>query len=205
MARACWTLSHVQKSITIRPNPFITIAAYVRRDWLISTDSPITSFSQPSKLELRCKYAISCVHEIDIQLERSRNRPWLSWTSRFFETGSLGASGRSLICAIYIRVESDKMHFALPPRKSSHPPPYARTHRSSPVRRKNLQFGILIGCATLALLYLASQFFSDSPATIPPGTPEIVIVTLIDPDSMSQEYISKIKENREHYAAKHGL
>lgn len=97
------------------------------------------------------------------------------------------------------------MHFALPPRKTSHPPPYTRTHRSTPVRRKQLQFGAIIACAALALIYLATRLFAESPERTPPGTPETVVVTLMDPDGMSKEYISRITENRKHYAAKHGL
>lgn len=37
-----------------------------------------------------------------------------------------------------------------------------------------------------------------------PGTPEVVVVTLLDEESMSAEYISRIKENRQYYANKHG-
>lgn len=98
------------------------------------------------------------------------------------------------------------MHFALPPRKLSHPPPYARASRSSPIRRKQLQFGLWIGCAALATItiYLAAQLLAFSPDRIPSGTSETVLVTLIDPEHMSKEYISMIKENRQHYADRHG-
>lgn len=99
------------------------------------------------------------------------------------------------------------MHFALPPRKSSHPPPYARASRSSPIRRKQLQFGAWIGCAALAAItiYLVTRLLSFSPDRIPGGTSEAVIVTLIDPEHMSNEYISRIKENRQDYADRHGI
>lgn len=97
------------------------------------------------------------------------------------------------------------MHFALPPRKTSHPPPYTRTYRSTPIRRKQLQFGGIIACAALVLIYLATRLFVDSPERTPLGTPETVIVTLLDPDGMSKEYMSRIIENRKHYAAKQGL
>lgn len=96
------------------------------------------------------------------------------------------------------------MHFALPPRKSSHPPPYARSSKSSPARRKQIQLGALVACATLALIYLATRIFSSSPVRVPPGTPETVIVTLIDPEYMSKDYVSRIKENRVNYANRHG-
>ncbi|MCJ1268041.1 hypothetical protein MMC22_007927 [Lobaria immixta] len=96
------------------------------------------------------------------------------------------------------------MHFALPPRKSSHPPPYARSSKSSPARRKQIQLGALVACAALALIYLATRIFSSSPDRVPPGTPETVIVTLIDPEYMSKDYVSRIMENRINYADRHG-
>lgn len=37
----------------------------------------------------------------------------------------------------------------------------------------------------------------------PEGTPEVVIVTVMDP-SMKDSYIRKMKENREDYAQRHG-
>ena len=55
------------------------------------------------------------------------------------------------------------------------------------------------------MIYLASRLFSFSPDRIPGGTSEAVIVTLIDPEHMSDEYISKIKENRQDYADRHGI
>ena len=57
----------------------------------------------------------------------------------------------------------------------------------------------------LALIYLATRLFADSPGRPPPGTAEAVVVTLLDPDGMSKEYINRITENRKHYAAKQGL
>lgn len=99
------------------------------------------------------------------------------------------------------------MHFALPPRKSSHPPPYARSLRSSPIRRKQIQLGAWVGCAALATLtiYLVLRLLSFSPDRIPGGTSDAVIVTLIDPEHMSDSYISRIKENRKDYANRHGF
>lgn len=100
-----------------------------------------------------------------------------------------------------------KMHFALPPRKSSHPPPYARASRSSPIRRKQILYGTWIGCAVLATItiYLATRLLSASPDRIPGGSSDAVIVTMIDPENMSNEYIRRIKENRQDYADRHGL
>ncbi|MCJ1278582.1 hypothetical protein MMC21_006399 [Puttea exsequens] len=96
------------------------------------------------------------------------------------------------------------MHFALPPRKTSHPPPYARASRSSPIRRKQLQFGAIIACGVLLLLYLATYLFSGYSERAPSGTPEVVVVTILDEATMSDEYRDRIKENRNYYAARHG-
>ncbi|MCJ1362944.1 hypothetical protein MMC16_002050 [Acarospora aff. strigata] len=97
------------------------------------------------------------------------------------------------------------MHFALPPRKSSHPPPYARPQRLSTARRRQLQVVAALAASTVLLvIYLLTQLFSSSPGRPPPGTPEVVIVTVLDRTGMSDGYIEKIKENRNDYAARHG-
>lgn len=54
-------------------------------------------------------------------------------------------------------------------------------------------------------IYLVTRLLSFSPDRTLAGTPEAVIVTLIDPDNMSNEYISRIKENRQDYADRHGM
>lgn len=97
------------------------------------------------------------------------------------------------------------MHFAMPPRKTSQPPPYARASRSSPIRRKQLQFVALTGCTLLLLIYLAIRLFGSSVERAPPGTPEVVVVTLLDEATMSDEYRARIMENRKHYADKNGM
>lgn len=97
------------------------------------------------------------------------------------------------------------MHFAMPPRKTSQPPPYARASRSSPIRRKQLQLVALIGCSLLLLIYLATRLFGSSAAKAPPGTPEVVVVTLLDEATMSDEYRARIMENRKYYADKNGM
>ena len=56
------------------------------------------------------------------------------------------------------------------------------------------------------LIYLASRLFSSSSAErIPSGTPETVVVTLLDEATMSDEYRQRIMENRKYYADKHGM
>ncbi|CAD6581345.1 MAG: hypothetical protein ASARMPREDX12_000438 [Alectoria sarmentosa] len=96
------------------------------------------------------------------------------------------------------------MHFAMPPRKTSQPPPYARASRSSPIRRKQLQLVALIGCTLLLLIYLATHLFGSSGEKAPPGTPKVVVVTLLDEATMSDEYRARIMENRKYYADKNG-
>jgi len=105
------------------------------------------------------------------------------------------------------------MHFALPPRKTSHPPPYARAaaaRNSSDRRRKLYQLGsyVVFGVLTIYLIFYC--VFSSRHAgeeeieSIPPGTPPVVIVTVLDEEHMSPDYIKKIKTNREDYASRHG-
>ncbi|GAB7352888.1 hypothetical protein MBLNU459_g3483t1 [Dothideomycetes sp. NU459] len=97
------------------------------------------------------------------------------------------------------------MHFAFPPRKSSHPPPYAaRSSRSRYLRYSRVQFIAILAIGALVTLYLLSFLFSGPSApSIPAGTPKAVIVTPLDP-SLSESYKDAIKANRRHYAQKHG-
>jgi hypothetical protein len=100
------------------------------------------------------------------------------------------------------------MHFAMPPRKTSRPSPYAvRNSRSSLkalFRRDRLRFlaVILLGC--IGIIYLLGHLFSsDSSEVIPAGTPLVVIVTVIN-KSWDPAFVEKIKKNRRDYAARHG-
>ena len=94
------------------------------------------------------------------------------------------------------------MHQALPPRKASQPPIYARSSLSS-YRRKRLKAIGLIACAIITVYFIIAKLLSTSEEHIPSGTPDVVIVTVLDPDIGSQ-YLVKIKDNRDNYAAKHG-
>jgi hypothetical protein len=105
------------------------------------------------------------------------------------------------------------MHFALPPRKTSHPPPYARAaaaRNSSDRRRKLYQLGSYVVFGILTIYLIFHYVFSSRRAgeeeieSIPPGTPPVVIVTVLDEEHMSPNYIKKIKTNREDYASRHG-
>ena len=109
------------------------------------------------------------------------------------------------------------MHFAMPPRKTSRPPPYAARNQSSlpiPPALKNLLRGgrlrtLVLG--TLGLLTLIWLFRSaggrDAGVSLPKvavgSGPPVVIVTTIDPKADAL-WVGKIKRNREDYAKKHG-
>ena len=97
------------------------------------------------------------------------------------------------------------MHFALPPRRSPHPLPGARSSRLPLHRRKQLKTVALFAFAVLSILYLLSHFYSSS-STIkaPAGTAGVVIVTLLDHELFSESYLSKVVANREDYAKRHG-
>lgn len=107
------------------------------------------------------------------------------------------------------------MHFALPPRKTSHPPPYApRQSRFPGPRLRRLQTLALFALALLTTLYLLARFLPSSTtdrltttpsflSTPPPGTPLVVIVTPLDRVSYDAVYLQKIKENRVKYAKAH--
>lgn len=104
------------------------------------------------------------------------------------------------------------MHFALPPRKTSHPPPYARNTSNTLAHRRRRQLQ-LVGYVILAVLtlYLALKYIlradADHTKTGPSdidGPQDIVIVTVFEDGLMSENYIHMVKKNRDHYAAQHG-
>lgn len=96
------------------------------------------------------------------------------------------------------------MHLALPARKSSNPPPYATQSTRFPMlRRSRVQTIVLCACAVGAVIFVLSQVLGGS-EKIPLGTPPVVIVTVLDPENYSKDYINNIKENRIEYAKKHG-
>lgn len=106
------------------------------------------------------------------------------------------------------------MHFALPPRKSTHPP-YARAGTSASAnfrRQKQLQIAgyVVLGVLTF---YLAVRFLyhsgrwgdhDDGPGAIE-GRQDIVLVTVFDNRTMSEDYMEIVRTNREDYAARHGI
>ncbi|KPI43334.1 putative alpha-1,2-galactosyltransferase [Cyphellophora attinorum] len=101
------------------------------------------------------------------------------------------------------------MHFALPPRKTSQPPPFARAanlHNAAQRRRQMQGMGsIVLVLATLYLLYKA--LFTGGTAPEPTeieANPSVVMVTVFDESRQSKEFIDIVKENREDYARRWG-
>jgi mannan polymerase II complex MNN11 subunit len=111
------------------------------------------------------------------------------------------------------------MHLAMPPRKTSRPPPYARNQQSPGVRIPQVLRNILrrdrlriVAGGILAILGLLWVFGliggggsrSGSAAAALIGTgPPVVIVTVFDPQA-ELGWVEKIKKNRDQYAKKHG-
>ncbi|GAM84580.1 hypothetical protein ANO11243_025760 [Dothideomycetidae sp. 11243] len=104
------------------------------------------------------------------------------------------------------------MHFALPPRKSSNPPPYA--NRSGPrafsLRRLGrLQSLIVAAVGTVGFLWLVIHLFSgggggrNGKNYVPPGTPKAVVVTVFEETDLAS-WKESIMENRRDYASRHG-
>ncbi|OJJ44035.1 hypothetical protein ASPZODRAFT_154010 [Penicilliopsis zonata CBS 506.65] len=99
------------------------------------------------------------------------------------------------------------MQFAVPPRKSYHTPPYARSSRVSLQRRKQLKVVAIAGLGLLALFFLISRIFSSSSSDLDDvsiATSGVVIVTVLDHALYSENYLHKIIQNREDYARRHG-
>ena len=91
------------------------------------------------------------------------------------------------------------------PRKSSTPSTYTPARGPSYAQRRKFRNLAIYMASGLTLILLLLWLFGDSSSTeiIPPGTPEVVIVTTFDPQ-MSEAFKEGVKDNRRHYAAKHG-
>ncbi len=108
------------------------------------------------------------------------------------------------------------MHFALPPRKSSQPPIYARNNSSAAAtlrRRRQLQLAgyVVLGLLTLYLIlkfiFLSGKSaveLEDGSGAIE-GRQDIVLVTIFDNATMSEDYMKMVRANRDDYAARHGM
>ncbi|PGG98335.1 hypothetical protein AJ79_08902 [Helicocarpus griseus UAMH5409] len=105
------------------------------------------------------------------------------------------------------------MQFALPPRKPSHNPPFARPSHSSITRRRQLKAAAVLAIVIFTFFFLVSRLFSSSSSAIsgpaageivPSGATNVVIITVLDDEKYSDKYIQRIKQNREDYAQRHG-
>ncbi|KAK4102678.1 glycosyltransferase family 34 protein [Parathielavia hyrcaniae] len=101
------------------------------------------------------------------------------------------------------------MHFALPPRKTSQPPPYLpRASRPPGLRRTRFKLIALAGLALFALIFLVKLSTSGRNAAptsrAPRGNPPVVLVTVLDEARYSKTYLETVNENRIKYAEKHG-
>jgi mannan polymerase II complex MNN11 subunit len=111
------------------------------------------------------------------------------------------------------------MHFAMPPRKTSRPPPYAARQQSGfrlpPVlrnllRRDKLRVIVLAILGFLTLFWLLGRTGGNRDSNAPSlakvaigsGAP-VVIVTVLDPKG-DPGWVAKLKHNREDYAKRHG-
>jgi mannan polymerase II complex MNN11 subunit len=104
------------------------------------------------------------------------------------------------------------MHFALPPRKGAASPPYARAAARISATRRTKRFQLagycLLGSLTIWLVLRYTLLGGSSSLSLLDDNVEtnIVIVTVLDDDAetMSPEYVRKIKANRDDYASRHG-
>jgi mannan polymerase II complex MNN11 subunit len=100
------------------------------------------------------------------------------------------------------------MHFALPPRKTSKPPPYLpRASRLPGLRRSRVKLIAVAGFFFLSVIYLLTRPSSQHAAPTqraPRGTPPVVLVTVLDESKYSKAYLETVKQNRLQYAEKHG-
>ncbi|KAH7090782.1 alpha-1,6-mannosyltransferas-like protein subunit [Paraphoma chrysanthemicola] len=112
------------------------------------------------------------------------------------------------------------MHFAMPPRKTSRPPPYAARQQTgfrlppalkNLLRRDKLRLTVLGILGFLTVFWLLGKLGGGSSGSNVPNLPKVaigsgapvVIVTVLDPKA-DPVWTAKIKQNREDYAKKHG-
>lgn len=112
------------------------------------------------------------------------------------------------------------MHFAMPPRKTSRPPPYAARQQSgfrlppalkNLLRRDKLRVIVIAILGFLSVYWLLAKLTGGSSDANAPNLPKVavgsgapvVIVTVLDPKA-DPGWVAKIKHNREDYAKRHG-
>src|SRR5690606_9073272 len=101
------------------------------------------------------------------------------------------------------------MHFALPPRKTSRPPPYLpRTSRLPGLRKTRAKLFAIAGVIFFTFIYLLTRSSSGWHAVplprVPKGDPPVVLVTVLDASKYNGVYLETVKQNRLQYAEKHG-
>jgi mannan polymerase II complex MNN11 subunit len=72
------------------------------------------------------------------------------------------------------------------------------------LRRRRLQLIAILILGAFTFFVLFSRIFSPSPGRPPLGTPEVVLVTVIEDHGYSEDHIEQIKQNRIDYAQRHG-
>jgi hypothetical protein len=112
------------------------------------------------------------------------------------------------------------MHFAMPPRKTSRPPPYAARQQSGVrlppalrnlLRRDKLRVIVIAILGCLSVYWLLGKLTGGPSDANAPKLPKVaigsgapvVIVTVLDPKA-DPGWVAKIKQNREGYAKRHG-
>ena len=65
--------------------------------------------------------------------------------------------------------------------------------------------GAILLAGILLILYLAISLFKPGRERVPSGTPETVVVTVLDDATMNEQYIKRVVENRKFYAEQHGM
>jgi mannan polymerase II complex MNN11 subunit len=113
------------------------------------------------------------------------------------------------------------MHFAMPPRKTSRPPPYAARQQSgfrlppalrNLLRRDKLRVIVIAILGFLSVYWLLGKLTGGPSDANAPKLPKVaigsgapvVIVTVLDPKA-DPGWVAKIKQNREGYAKRHGM
>lgn len=100
------------------------------------------------------------------------------------------------------------MQFALPPRKTSQPPPFARAAALHNASRRRRQYQLLgytvLGLLSLWLIYGWAASSSSVDAIEIEANPSVVLVTVFNEYTMSAAFIDQVRKNREDYAARHG-
>lgn len=78
-----------------------------------------------------------------------------------------------------------------------------RASRGPLLRRSRVKFLALCVLGICSVVFIIQKIIRGSSGP-PPGTPQAVLITVLDPGTHSKRYLDNIRENREQYARKHG-